>query len=176
MIFTETALSGAYVIDIERREDNRGFFARIWCKDELDAHGLNTQIVQSNIGFSTRKGTLRGMHYQAAPFEEVKLVRCTHGAVYDVIVDLRPDSPTHKRWIGVELTAGNRRMLYVPAGFAHGYQTLTDDTELFYHTSQLYAPQAASGARYDDSAFGIAWPLPIQVISEADQCWPAYGN
>jgi dTDP-4-dehydrorhamnose 3,5-epimerase len=131
-------------------------------------------MVQSNIGFSIKKGTLRGMHYQVQPEAEAKLVRCTTGAIYDVIVDLRPDSPTHKQWIGVELTADNRRMLYIPEGFAHGYQTLADDTEMYYQTSQFYAPASARGVRYDDPAFGIVWPLQVALISNADQAWPGY--
>jgi dTDP-4-dehydrorhamnose 3,5-epimerase len=174
MIFTETRLKGAYSVDIERREDQRGFFARGWCAEEFEAHDLNPRMVQSNIGFSIKKGTLRGMHYQVQPEAEAKLVRCTTGAIYDVIVDLRPDSPTHKQWIGVELTADNRRMLYIPEGFAHGYQTLADDTEMYYQTSQFYAPASARGVRYDDPAFGIVWPLQVALISNADQAWPGY--
>jgi dTDP-4-dehydrorhamnose 3,5-epimerase len=174
MIFTTTALQGAYIVELERREDQRGFFARAWCQQEFEAHGLNPCIVQANLAFSPRRGTLRGLHYQLAPCEEAKLVRCTRGAVYDVIVDLRPGSPTHRRWIGVELTADNRRMLYVPEGFAHGYLTLVDESEVFYQTSQFYAPACARGVRYDDPAFGIAWPIEIAMISDADQNWPAY--
>jgi dTDP-4-dehydrorhamnose 3,5-epimerase len=174
MIFTQTGLPGAYSIDIERREDARGFFARSWCAQEFEAHALNPRMVQSNIGFSIKKGTLRGMHYQIAPDAEAKLVRCTAGAIYDVIVDLRPDSATHKQWVGLELSADNHRMLYVPEGFAHGYQTLVDNTEIYYQTSQFYAPASARGVRYDDPVFGIAWPLQVAVISDADAGWPDY--
>ncbi len=174
MRFTETALKGAYVIEIEKREDHRGFFARAWCKKEFEAHSLNTDLVQINVGYSKKRGTLRGMHFQTKPYEECKLVRCTTGAVVDVIIDLRPESPTYKKWIGVELTAENRTMLYVPEGFAHGYQTLVDHTEVVYHTSQLYAPEHATGVRYDDPAFGIVWPLPVEAISDADKSWPLY--
>jgi dTDP-4-dehydrorhamnose 3,5-epimerase len=175
MIFTETKLKGAYVIDIERRTDHRGFFARVWCAEEFESHGLNPHLVQSNIGFNTQAGTLRGMHFQAAPHAEVKLVRCTMGAVYDVMVDLRPGSPTHREWVAVELTADNRRMVYIPEGFAHGYQALTDNAEICYHTTQLYAPASAGGVRYDDTAFGIVWPLSVTAISDADRIWPDYG-
>ena len=174
VIFTETKLKGAYLIDLERREDQRGFFARSWCRKEFEAHGLNLQQVQVNVGFSVKKGTLRGMHYQTVPFREVKVVRCTMGAVYDVIVDLRTDSPTHKQWIGAELDSGNHRMIYIPEGFAHGYQTLADNTEIYYQTSQFYAPEYARGSRYDDPAFGIEWPIPVTIISDADRSWPDY--
>lgn len=172
MIFLETKLSSAYVLEIEKKEDSRGFFARTWCKNELEAHGLCSSLLQANVGFSRTKGTLRGMHFQTDPCAEIKLVRCTMGTVYDVIVDLRVNSPTFKQWISVELSADNHRMLYVPEGFAHGYQTLTENTELFYLTSQLYSPKYASGVRYDDPAFKIHWPLEVTLISEADQKWP----
>lgn len=174
MFFTETRLKGAYLVEMEMREDNRGFFARAWCKREFEMQGLNSNFVQANIGFSQKKGTLRGMHYQVKPHEEAKLVRCTMGTIYDVIIDLRPDSPTHKQWIGVELTAHNYKLLYVPEGFAHGYQTLTDDTEVFYQTSQFYAPEYVRGVRHDDPAFGILWPIEVQVIADADRKWPLY--
>jgi dTDP-4-dehydrorhamnose 3,5-epimerase len=174
MRFEETTLPGAYILELERREDERGFFARVWCAEELREAGLDTSVVQANIGFSHRRGTLRGMHFQEPPHAEVKIVRCTLGAVYDVIVDLRPGSPTHRRWLGVELTAENRRQLYVPEGFAHGYQTLTDDTEICYQTSREYAPESARGVRYDDPAFGIEWPVAVTVVSEADLAWPDY--
>jgi len=172
MIFTPTELRGAYVLDIEPRADARGFFARTWCLRELEAHGLNTIVAQANTAVSPRKGTLRGMHFQEAPYAEVKLVRCTRGAVWDVIVDLRPESSTYRQWLGMELTADNHRMLYVPEGFAHGYQTLSDDTELWYQASQFYAPAAARGVRYDDPALGIRWPLTVTMISDADHGWP----
>jgi dTDP-4-dehydrorhamnose 3,5-epimerase len=174
MRFTETKLKGAYVIDMERREDHRGFFARGWCQKEFEAHGLATRFVQANIGFSHKKATLRGMHFQSSPYEEVKLVRCTRGRIVDIIVDLRSDSFTYRQWLSIELTADNRTMLYVPEGCAHGYQTLEDNTEVVYDTSQFYAPHHATGVLHNDTAFGIAWPLPVEVISEADRNWPRY--
>jgi dTDP-4-dehydrorhamnose 3,5-epimerase len=175
MIFAETDLRGAYLVDLEHREDDRGFFARAWCATEFAAHGLSTRLVQANISFNTRPGTLRGMHYQVEPHAEAKLVRCTRGAIYDVIIDLRPDSPTYKRWVGVELTAENRRALYVPEGFAHGYQTLVAGTETFYQVSEFYAPEAERGVRWDDPAFGIEWPDPGNaILSDKDACWPDF--
>ena len=174
MIFTETKLPGAYLIDIEKRGDQRGFFARAWCRKEFEAHGLTPHVVQANISLSKWKGTLRGMHYQVAPYAEAKSVRCIRGAIYDVIIDLRPDSPTYMQWLGVELTAENYRMLYVPEGFAHGFQTLVDNTEVTYLVSQFYTPEAEGGARYDDPAFGIEWPLEVQIISDKDKSWPNY--
>jgi dTDP-4-dehydrorhamnose 3,5-epimerase len=168
LIFSETDLRGAFIVEPERIEDERGFFARSWCETEFREHGLNPHLVQCNISFNRRKGTLRGMHYQVAPHEEAKLVRCTMGAVYDVILDLRPDSPTFRRWTAVELNAVNRRMLYVPEGFAHGFQTLTDDTELFYQMSVAHVGGAARGVRWDDPAFGIRWPPPPRIISARD--------
>lgn len=174
VLFIETKLKGAYIIDLERRGDDRGFFARSWCRQEFEDHGLSPRCVQINIGFSPKKGTLRGMHHQVAPHREVKVVRCTMGAIFDVIIDLRPDSPTHRQWTGVELNSGNRRMLYVPEGFAHGYQTLEDNTEIYYQTSQFYAPDSARGVRYNDPAFGIEWPLGVASISNADGLWPDY--
>ena len=158
MIFTETKLKGAFVLEPERQEDERGFFARTFCQKEFEAHGLNPRLVQCNISFNKKKGTLRGMHYQAAPYEEAKLVRCTMGAIYDVIIDLRPQSPTYKQWIAEELSAENRKMLYIPGGFAHGFQTLEDNTEVFYQMSGYYAPEHATGVRWDDPTFGIKWP------------------
>jgi dTDP-4-dehydrorhamnose 3,5-epimerase len=174
MIYTRTALSGAYIIDLERREDERGFFARSWCVREFEEHGLNPRLVQCNISFNARKGTLRGMHFQAAPHEEAKLVRCTQGALYDVIIDIRPDSPTYTRWVGVELTAANRRMLYIPEGFAHGFQTLEDNTEVFYQMSEFHHPESARGFRWNDPAFGISWPLPDSIVSEKDAAYPDF--
>jgi dTDP-4-dehydrorhamnose 3,5-epimerase len=174
MIFQQTELPGAYIIELEKRADERGFFARAWCQREFTAHGLTAQLVQTNISYNKQRGTLRGMHYQAQPFAEVKLVRCTRGAIYDVIIDLRRDSPTYLRWIGVELTAASHRMLYVPEGFAHGFQTLSDDAEVMYQVSQYYTPDAEGGVRYDDPAFGIDWPLEVAVISEKDRRWPDY--
>ena len=175
MIFTETKLRGAFVIDIERRDDERGFFARAWCQGEFAAKGLSTHLVQANIAFSQRAGTLRGLHYQVKPHEEVKLVRCTRGAVYDVIVDLRPESSTYLHWVSVELTADNRTMLYVPEGFLHGYQTLTDSTEVLYQVSHMYSPASERGLRWDDPTIGIEWPkLDTRIISEKDKSWPNY--
>lgn len=171
MIFQETHLRGAYIIDIEKREDQRGFFARSWCQREFEEQGLSAQIVQANIAYNRLRGTLRGMHYQHPPYAEIKLIRCTRGAIYDVIVDLRPDSPTYCQWIGVELTAANYRMLYVPEGFAHGYQTLADDVEVVYQVSQFYTPGAEGGARYNDPAFGIEWPVEVSLISDKDRTW-----
>ena len=174
MIFRETELNGAFLIEPERLEDNRGFFARAWCRKEFMAHGLTGALVQSNISFNKRTGTLRGMHFQTAPYEEAKLVRCTMGAVYDVIIDLRPDSSTFLRWIAAELTAENHKMLYVPENFAHGYQTLADNTEVFYQVSQFYSPGSEQGLRYNDPTFGIKWPMDVQVISHKDRSWPDY--
>ena len=175
MIFTETELPGAYVLDLERREDDRGFFARAWCMNELGEHGLDTRIVQANVSFNHRKGTLRGMHMQVAPYAEVKVIRATRGSILDVIVDLRPASPTYKRWAGVELSAANGRALYVPEGFAHGYQTLVDRTETLYQVSEAYAPGAEGGVRWDDPAFAIEWPpAETRVISDKDRAWPDY--
>jgi len=173
MIFTETPIHGAYVIRLQRIEDHRGYFARGWCEEELAAHGLNGRMVQLNVGVSRLKGTLRGLHYQRAPHQEAKLARCTRGALFDVVVDLRAGSPSRGRWVGVELTAGNDTMLYVPEGCAHGYQTLADDTEMYYLTSGTYVPAAATGVRFDTAAVGIEWPLPVAVISDADARWPA---
>lgn len=171
MIFTETEISGSYLIDVKRIGDDRGFFGRLWCEREMEEMGLVSSIKQSNIGVSPLKGTLRGLHYQRAPHQEVKIIRCPRGAIYDVIVDLRPDSPTFKKWFAVELTAENNRMLYVPEGCATGYQTLVDDTEIYYHTSEFYHPESATGVRHDDPAFGIEWPLPIAAISDNDKNW-----
>ncbi len=174
MNFTKGDIEGACVIDLQKREDERGFFARFWCDKEFEAHGLVNRIRQINTGYSHRAGTLRGMHYQKAPHQEVKVVRCLRGAVFDVLVDLRTDSPTHKKWMGVELTAENARMLYVPEGCAHGYLTLRDSTELLYLTSAPYAAESAAGVRYDDPAFAIAWPRIAGVISDVDRQWPDY--
>jgi len=174
MIFKETKLKGAFVVEIEKLEDGRGFFARSWCETEFAEHGLNPRLVQCNISFNERQGTLRGIHYQAVPYEEAKLVRCTRGAIFDVIIDLRLDSPTLAQWIGIELTAENHRMLYIPEGFAHGFQTLKDNTELTYHVSRFYMPKAEQGVRYNDPAFGIKWPMEVRVISEKDKAWSDY--
>jgi dTDP-4-dehydrorhamnose 3,5-epimerase len=172
MEFTETYLKGAYVVKLKRIEDSRGYFARAWCVDEFAVHGLNSRMLQLNVGFSRTKGTLRGMHFQAAPHEEAKFIRCTRGAIYDVIVDLRPGSITYGKWFGVELTAEGSTMLYAPEGFAHGYQTLQDDTEIYYMTSARYAAASAKGVRYNDPALAIDWPSPVSVISDQDRTWP----
>jgi dTDP-4-dehydrorhamnose 3,5-epimerase len=175
MIFTPTRLEPAHIVDFEKREDDRGFFARAWCQQEFEAAGLETRLVQCNVSFNKRAGTLRGMHYQLAPHAEVKVVRCTRGAIYDVIIDLRPTSPTYKQWLGVELSAANGRALYVPEGFAHGYQTLEDDTETLYQVSEFYAPEAERGLRWNDPAFGIDWPNgEPRVISPKDASWADY--
>jgi dTDP-4-dehydrorhamnose 3,5-epimerase len=171
MIFTETRLHGAFIIEPQPIEDARGFFARTFCVEEFSAHGLNAKLVQCNISFNKTRGTLRGMHYQAQPHSEVKLVRCTQGAIYDVIIDLRPESPTFKQWIGVELTAQNHRMLYVPEGFAHGFQTLEDNSEVFYQMSEFYHSDSARGVRWDDMQFNVAWPLAICIISDKDHSY-----
>lgn len=174
MIFKETPLKGAYLIELERKEDHRGFFARTWCREEFERHGLNTGLVQINMAFNAKKGTLRGMHFQEAPDAEVKVVRCTAGAIFDIAVDLRPGSETQGRWFGVVLDCRNRSMLYIPEGFAHGYQVLEDNTEMYYMTSRSYAPNSARGYRYDDPAFGIEWPLPVSCISDADASWSEF--
>jgi dTDP-4-dehydrorhamnose 3,5-epimerase len=174
MLFTETKLAGAFEIELERHTDSRGFFARTWCAEEFGEHGLRTALAQCSISFNLQRGTLRGMHWQEAPHEEAKLVRCSSGSIYDVIVDLRPTSPTYLGHVGVELDAGRRNMLYVPEGFAHGFLTLEPDTEVVYQMSEFYAPEAARGARYDDPAFGIAWPAPVAVIAERDASYPDF--
>jgi dTDP-4-dehydrorhamnose 3,5-epimerase len=174
MKFIATGLTGAYVIELERLEDERGFFARTFCRDEFAAHGLRPTFVQCNVSFNTRKGTLRGLHFQAKPHEEAKLVRCTRGAIYDVFVDIRRDSPSCKRWMAVELTAENRRMLYVPEGCAHGFQTLEDNSEVFYQISEMYHAQYARGLRWNDPAFAIRWPLPDPILSERDTHYPDF--
>lgn len=174
MIFNQTPLKDAYIIELERIEDERGFFARSWCVKEFKQHGLNPNLVQCNVSFNKQKGTLRGMHYQAVPHGEAKLVRCTKGAFYDVIIDLRPDSPTFKQWFGVELTADNHKALYIPEGFAHGFQTLEDDTEVFYQMSEFYHPENARGVRWDDAQFGIMWPVEFAAISENDARYPDF--
>ena len=173
MIFKESKLKGAFIIEIDKKSDDRGFFARTWCKNEFEAQGLSTKFVQVNLAFNEKKGILRGMHYQKNPYEEVKLVRCTRGALYDVIIDIRKDSPTYKQWIGIELTQDNYRMLYIPEGFAHGYQTLQDHTEIIYQVSQFYTPNAEGGVRWDDPTVNIVWPeTEERNISSKDQMWP----
>lgn len=174
VIFDETELPGSYIIEPERLDDERGFFARTWCEREVKAHNLECKIVQCNISFNNKKGTLRGMHYQVHPHAEAKLIRCTKGAIYDVIADLRMDSPTYMRHVSVILSADNRRMLYVPKGFAHGFQTLEDETEVFYQMSEFYSPTSARGFRWDDPAFQIAWPADIRTISSRDRSYPDF--
>jgi len=175
MIFVETKLSGAFVIELERLEDERGFFARSFDEKEFAARGLAARWVQCNVSFNKKKGTLRGMHYQVAPHAEAKLVRCTMGAIYDVIIDLRPDSPTFKQWVAFELSADNRRMLYIPEGFAHGFQTLTDNSEVFYQMCESYHPESARGVRWNDPTFAIEWPLyNALILSEKDSNYSLY--
>jgi dTDP-4-dehydrorhamnose 3,5-epimerase len=173
MRFEATKLAGAYLIAPELKEDERGFFARTFCQREFAEHGLSPKVAQCNLSFNAKAGTLRGMHYQAPPMEETKLVRCTRGAVYDVIVDLRADSPTYLQHVGFELTEHNRLALYVPEGVAHGYQTLTDGAEVAYQVSEMYTPECERGVRHDDPSLCIRWPLPVTVISEKDASWPA---
>jgi dTDP-4-dehydrorhamnose 3,5-epimerase len=174
MIFTKGKIQDAYILDIEKYEDERGFFGRAFCQKEFKEHGLDQNVVQANVSFSKQRGTLRGLHYQTRPYREAKLMRCTRGAIYDVIADVRSDSPTFKQWMGVELTADNYRMLYVPKGCAHGFITLEDDTEALYQVSAFYAPEHERGLRYDDPAFGIEWPIDVQVISDKDRQWPDF--
>jgi dTDP-4-dehydrorhamnose 3,5-epimerase len=174
MIFQNTKLSGVFEIHIEPRFDDRGFFARTWCQKEFQEQRLSATLVQCNASFNRRKGTLRGMHYQVAPYVETKLVRCTRGAIYDVVVDLRPQSPTFKEWISMVLTAENRHMIYIPKECAHGFLTLEDETEVFYQMSEIYDAESARGVRWDDPAFRIAWPEKVQVISERDRNHPDF--
>lgn len=177
MIFRELALAGALVIEPEPARDERGFFARIFCEEAFGARGLETRFPQSSISFNARRHTLRGMHFQLAPAEETKLVRCTSGAVYDVIVDLREGSPTRLSWVAVELSAANRLTLYIPEGFAHGFQTLTDEAEVAYDISRAYTPGLAGGLRFDDPALAIDWPAaPERIVSERDRAWPLLGT
>lgn len=174
VIFTPTPLPGAMLIEPEPREDHRGSFMRIFCVEEFAAHGLETRLVQCNLSHNHRRGTLRGMHYQAAPREEVKIVRCVRGAIYDVIIDLRPDSPTYTKHFAVVLSATNRQALYVPKGFAHGFQTLEDDTEVLYQMSEFYSPEHARGVRWNDPVFGIEWPIPDPILHDRDASYPDY--
>lgn len=176
MIFNETRLPGAFVIEPVLIEDERGFFARTFCQHEFEAQGLDLCIAQCNISFNRKAGTVRGMHFQAAPHQETKVVRCTMGAIYDVIIDLRPESATFKHWLAVELSAQNRLMLYIPKGFAHGFQTLVNDTEVAYQMGTFYEPGAGRGVRWDDPAFQIEWPLPLSLISEKDQSYRDFGS
>lgn len=174
MIFKETKLKGAYIIELEPLEDERGFFARSFCQKEFEEHGLKFCIVQCNISYNKKKGTLRGMHYQVAPYEEAKLVSCIGGAVYDLIIDLRTNSPTYRQWFAVELTAENYKILYVPEGFAHGFQALEDNTTVFYQMSEFYHPECARGVRWDDAAFNIRWPIRKPIKSERDRSFQTF--
>jgi len=174
MIIETTRLADARLIELEPRTDERGFFARTWCRRELAEQGLDTEIAQESLSYNQRAGTLRGLHFQKPPHEETKIVRCVRGAIFDVIVDLRPDSPTFKQWQGFELSAGNHRALYIPKGFAHGFQSLVDQTEVLYQISAFYVPEASAGYRYNDPAFGISWPLPLGTASERDLNWPDF--
>jgi dTDP-4-dehydrorhamnose 3,5-epimerase len=174
MIFASTRLEDALLIDIEPKEDERGFFARTWCRQELEAQGLDAKIAQESISYNRLRGTVRGLHFQRPPHEETKIVRCARGAIFDVIVDLRPRSQSYLQWQGFELTAENRRAVYIPKGFAHGFQTLAEHSEITYQISTLYAPESAGGYRYDDAAFRITWPIAVTMISERDLGWPRY--
>ena len=174
MLFQETKLAGAFVIQPEKRKDDRGFFARTFCREEFLAHGLNPAVSQCNVSFNKRSGTLRGMHYQISPFAETKLVRCISGAIFDVIIDLRESSETFTQYFALELSAPSGNMLYIPEGFAHGFQTLRDDTEVFYQMSQPYAPDSARGVRWDDPAFAIQWPAAERIILERDRNYPDF--
>jgi dTDP-4-dehydrorhamnose 3,5-epimerase len=174
MTFSKTGLDGVFTVEIEPRPDARGFFARTWCGEEFARAGLDTYVAQCSISFNKHKGTLRGMHYQAAPFAETKLVRCTQGAIFDVVIDLRPASPTYQKWTAAELNATNRTMMYVPQGCAHGFLTLAEDTEVSYQMSQFYSEASARGVRWDDPTFGIAWPTAVVVISDRDRTYPNF--
>jgi dTDP-4-dehydrorhamnose 3,5-epimerase len=176
MIFIETKLKGAYIIELERREDHRGFFARTWDSREFEERGLVGKAVEQSLSFNKARGTIRGMHYQKDPYQETKLIRCTRGGIFDVIIDLRPASPTFKQWMGIELTTVNYRMLYVPKDFAHGFQSLEDDSEIIYLMSEVYTPTAGAGIRYNDPSIGIEWPLPVSVIAEKDTKWPDFSG
>ena len=174
MIFTELRVAGAWAVEVQQREDERGFFARVFCREEFQAHGLPGDFVQCSASFNLRRGTLRGMHFQKAPSREGKLVRCTSGVILDVIIDLHPDSATYCAWEAMELTAENRRALYIPPGFAHGFQALTDNAEVFYQMTDFYAPDLAGGVRWNDPAFGIDWPIQPPILSDRDAAYPDF--
>lgn len=174
MIFTETELKGAYIIEIKKLEDERGFFGRSFCRREMEEHGLSANIVQANTSVSLKKGTLRGMHFQVEPHQEAKLIRCVRGSIYDVIIDLRPESPTFKKWFGVELSSDNYKMLYIPENFAHGFMSLTDNVEVYYNVTAFYTPGAEKGIRWNDRAFNIEWPFEPLVISDKDRGHPDF--
>jgi dTDP-4-dehydrorhamnose 3,5-epimerase len=175
MVFKETLLKGAFIIELEKIDDIRGFFSRAWCQEEFQTHGLNPNIAQCNLTFSATIGTLRGLHYQIAPYHESKCVRCIRGKIYDVIVDLRPNSPTYSQWMGFELSSENRKMLYIPENFAHGYLTLADNAEVFYQVSQFYSPGSEGGVRWNDPSINIKWPNSANlIITEKDKNWPNF--
>ncbi len=174
MKFSELELKGAYLIEPELKKDERGFFARTWDRAEFAVQGLETDLAQFSVSFNKKRGTLRGLHYQEAPHEEAKLVRCTMGIIYDVIVDIRPASPTFKKWLAFELSAENRKMIYAPKGFAHGFQSLADNTEVFYQISEIYMPESAKGLRWNDPVLSVSWPLPSPILSERDQSFPNF--
>jgi dTDP-4-dehydrorhamnose 3,5-epimerase len=174
MIFKSTKLRGVFEIALEPKSDQRGFFARTWCENEFREKGLNPRVAQCSVSFNAKKGTLRGMHFQADPLPEAKTVRCTRGSIYDVVLDLRPESPTFKCWTAVTLSAADRNAIYVPEGYAHGFLTLEDDTEVFYHISEFYRPELATGVRWNDPAFGIVWPSAVEVISDRDNNYPNF--
>ena len=174
MIFTKTEFKGVFIIEIEKEEDQRGFFARIWDKKEFERLGIDSEMIQCSISFNKKRGTLRGMHYQMAPYEETKIVRCTRGKIFDVIIDLRKESSTFKQWLGIELDEENHKMIYVPKGFAHGFQTLKNDTEVFYQISEKYMPRYSRGIRWDDKAFKIKWPLKPTIISKKDYIYHSF--
>jgi dTDP-4-dehydrorhamnose 3,5-epimerase len=176
MKFIKTPLDGAYLIELEPIADERGFFARSWCREEFLSHGLNPNLAQCSISFNKKKGILRGMHYQEEPYQEAKLVRCYSGAIYDVILDLRPTSPSHRKWFSAELTATNRTMIYLPKGFAHGFQTLADNCELFYQISESYKPECTRGVRWNDPTFAIEWPSADRIMSDRDRSFPNYAR
>ncbi len=172
MRFTTTPLAGAWVIDSDPHKDDRGWFMRVWCAEEFSEHGIEFKPVQANMGLSLHKGTIRGLHFQKAPALEAKLIRCTRGSIFDVAIDIRPESSTYGKWYGIELSSENNRMLYVPEGYAHGYQTLQDSTEIYYLTSQYYTPKLSFGVRFNDPLFCIKWPLAVTMVSEQDRNWP----
>ncbi len=174
MIFFRLPLEGVFLIEPERKEDERGFFARTFCQREFEAQGLTFSVRQCSVSFNKKRGTLRGMHFQREPYQETKLIRCTQGAIYDVVIDLRPQSPTFRKWAAAELTAENHHLLYVPEGFAHGFLTLAPATEIFYQISEFYRPDHAAGVRWDDPVFGIDWPAPVHVISARDRTYPDF--
>jgi dTDP-4-dehydrorhamnose 3,5-epimerase len=174
MKFHDTKIPGVFEIHLEARVDERGFFARSWCQKEFQQHGLKDYLVQCNVSFNKKKGTVRGMHYQADPFPETKVVSCSRGAIYDVVIDLRRGSPAYRCWIGVHLTAANRSMIYVPEGCAHGFMTLEDETEVCYKMSEFYHPELSQGVRWDDPAFAVSWPLPVEAISDRDRTYPDF--